>query len=84
MHVQTYTIDQLAVLFQRSAATLRNYLEQLQAEHGFPPKLPCFDNLWSKPAVDRWIENNGRAGAEPVMTLQHEPVTILEAKYGAP
>lgn len=58
MHVQTYTFDQLAVLFQRSAATLRGHIDTLEREHNFPARLPCLDNLWSKPAVDRWFDNN--------------------------
>lgn len=30
--------------------------------HGFPGKLPGL-NGWSKPAIMRWLENNGKAGA---------------------
>jgi hypothetical protein len=89
MNVQTYTIDQLAVLFQRSASTLRGYLDDLEGQHGFPPKLPCFDNLWSKPAVDRWIEGNGQPEAQPMG--QHAAHVLhpwpqdpaLTAKYGS-
>jgi len=86
MNVQTYTIDQLAVLFQRSASTLRGYLDDLETQHGFPPKLPCFDNLWSKPAVDRWIEGNGQAAAVHVPLVAPNGTAIdphLAAKYGS-
>ena len=85
MHVQTYTIDQLAVLFQRSSATMRSYIDTLQEKHGFPAKLPCFDNLWSRPAVDRWIEGNGQAATPqlPVDPWQAEIRSALTAKYGA-
>jgi hypothetical protein len=67
----TYTIDQLAVLFQRSASTLRPLLDRLAAEHGFPSRLPMFENLWSKPAVDRWFEQQGQPApvAETADTL---------------
>jgi len=84
MQQQTYTIDQLAVLFQRSSATMRGYIEQLQKEHRFPTKLPCFDNLWSKPAVDRWFETNGETDfAPPVGSANLDRArAALNSKYG--
>ncbi len=84
MQQQTYTIDQLAVLFQRSSATMRGYIEQLQKEHRFPTKLPCFDNLWSRPAVDRWFETNGETNLVPPAGSPHldKAIAALNGKYG--
>jgi hypothetical protein len=83
MQQQTYTIEQLAVLFQRSSATMRGYIEQLQKEHRFPARLPCFDNLWSKPAVDRWFASNGQpddfiVGSEKLDAARE----LLDSRYG--
>ncbi len=51
----TYTIDQLATMFQRDAVAMRRLLPKLLAA-GFPPRLPgC--QLYSQPAVDAWFEN---------------------------
>jgi hypothetical protein len=46
--------------------------------HGFPPKLPGL-NGWSRPAIMRWLENNGGllAGAEPAPDL-----TPLQRRFG--
>ena len=62
----TYTFDQLAVALQKSASTLRQHLVKLESDHHFPPRLPVLENLWSRPAVDRWIEMNGQPA--PVAT----------------
>ena len=83
MHVHTYTFDQLAVLFQRSAATLRGHIDTLEREHNFPARLPCLDNLWSKPAVDRWFENNGHQPVAPLIATNTAPGDAsLAMKYG--
>lgn len=79
--IGTYTLDQLAVVFQRSSATLRGYLDELRDKHGFPERLPCFENMWSKPAVDRWLENNGRAEAGDAPGAEAQP-SRLARKYG--
>lgn len=62
MQTMTYTMDQLAVLFQRSSATLRQHLDLLSKNHHFPERLPLFDGLWSRPAVDAWFAANGKPG----------------------
>lgn len=79
----TYTIDQLAVLFQRSASTLRGYLDELTSEHGFPRRLPCFDNLWSKPAVDRWLDGGPQLRIEPVAADPSDLRDAIERRYGS-
>jgi hypothetical protein len=82
MHTQTYTLDQLAVLFQRSASTLRDHLVTLQKMHAFPERLPCFDNLWSRPAVDRWFEMNGRPEEYPPLPPLNPEAATLNERYG--
>jgi hypothetical protein len=76
----TYTIDQLAVLFQRSSATMRGYIDRLMDEHAFPARLPCFENLWSKAAVDRWLEANGQP---QLPEAAGDGPASLARKYGA-
>lgn len=58
----TYTMADMRILFQTvKDESLRNRLRQLEA-HGFPPRLPHTPGshaLWSKPAVDHWLQNWG-------------------------
>lgn len=49
---------EVAQLLGCTETTFRSKRRKLEAEHGFPPKLPgC--NGWSLPAVERWIATNG-------------------------
>ena len=59
----TYTMADMRILFQTAKdESLRNLLARMQA-HGFPPRLPHTPGshaLWSKPAVDQWLQNWGQ------------------------
>ena len=59
----TYTMGDMRILFQTAKdESLRNLLRHLEA-HGFPPRLPHQPGthaLWSKPAVDHWMQNWGK------------------------
>lgn len=47
---------------------------------GFPKKLPGL-NGWSKPAIMRWLENNGDMSSEPAVPAPRAP-TPLERRFG--
>jgi hypothetical protein len=82
MQTMTYTMDQLAVAFQRSSATLRQHLDMLSKTHGFPERLPLFDGLWSRPAVDAWFAANGKPQAASDLSPATGAPPELAYRYG--
>lgn len=75
------TAGQVAHLLGRSETTFKR--DRLELEDlGFPQKLPGL-NKWSRAAVTRWIETNGKTyePAAPDAALQ-DVTRQLEAEYG--
>lgn len=81
--MSTYTLPQLAALFQRHPKRVLELLPELQNSHGFPRRLPALRNVWSKPAVDRWFEMNGEAAKpSPGMVAATAAADVLQQRYG--
>ena len=80
----TYTIKQLAELFNITARTIQNKLPALYDE-GFPRKLPGA-KVWSRPQVDLWITTNGNTSALPDNATKAEflnsATANLDREYG--
>lgn len=54
-------VEVARLLNYRCRESFQNKRQALEAQ-GFPTKLPGL-NGWSKPAIMRWLESNGQAGA---------------------
>lgn len=53
----------------------------LEAE-GFPPPVPHFGLRWDSAAIDRWLDQQGRAAA-PVLSIVPEDDAALHARLAA-
>ncbi len=72
----TYTLEELACLFDVTERTLQNKLPQL-AKKGFPPKLPG-SKIWSRPQVDNWIATQAGKAPDPRQVVNKDSDDILE------
>ncbi len=73
----TYTLEDLARLFDVTERTLQNKLPQL-AKKGFPAKLPG-SKVWSRPQVDNWIATQAGDTADPRQVANKDSDDILES-----
>lgn len=82
----TWAIGQVALVLGMSAETFAKKRARLEAEHGFPCKLPGL-NAWSEPAVLHWIRTNGGTYRPGKQTIPNDDpefsglVAELEADY---
>lgn len=73
--------EELASWLGVQPAHLYNKLPKLEKDHGFPPKLPGSNGLWSRAAVLAWIDRTLGTEPPPAAPAAPHPPT-LEQIYG--
>ena len=71
--------EELAGWLHVTPEALYNKLPKLEREHGFPPKLPGSNGLWSRAVVLAWIDGMLVTSAPPSAPA----LPTLEQHYGS-
>lgn len=72
----TWPIGHVALVLGMSTETFARKRARLEAEHGFPTKLPGL-NSWSAPAIIHWLRTNGGTYGAGAPTISDDDPYIL-------